>query len=88
MTKRSVFVQLKASPEIIRLAMMFFVCFLLTFRIFEDFLHEGGIKISLQTVWYWWHRFGPPLQPRPGANLSRRCAPVVTGSGSGVSLPD
>ena len=25
----------------------------------EDLLHERGIEISHETVWFWWNRFGP-----------------------------
>ena len=25
----------------------------------ESLLHERGIEVSHETVWYWWNRFGP-----------------------------
>ncbi len=59
MTKRSPFKYFKTSPEIIRLAVMMYVRFLLSLRNVEDLLHERGVDISHETVRYWWHRFGP-----------------------------
>ena len=49
----------KASPEIIRLAVMMYIRFPLSLRNVEDLLHERGIDISHETVRYWWNRFGP-----------------------------
>ena len=49
----------KASPEIIRLAVMMYVRFPLSLRQVEDLLHERGIDICYETVRAWWNRFGP-----------------------------
>ena len=49
----------KTSPEIIRLAGMMYVRFLLSLRNVEDLLHERGIDISHETIGYWWNRIGP-----------------------------
>ena len=49
----------KASPEIIRLAVMMCVRFPLSLRQVEDLLHERGIDICYETVRFWWNRFGP-----------------------------
>jgi hypothetical protein len=49
------------SPEIIRLALMFYVRFPLSLRNVEDLLHERGIEISNKTVRFWCLRFGPLL---------------------------
>ena len=49
----------KASPEIIRLAVMLYVRFPLSLRNVEDLLHERGIDVSHETVRYWWNRFDP-----------------------------
>jgi hypothetical protein len=49
----------KTSSEIIRLAVMIYVRFLLTLGNMEDFLHEGGIDISHETIRFWWKRFDP-----------------------------
>ena len=49
----------KTSPEIIRLAVMMYVRFPLSLRNVEDLLHERGIDICLETVRYWWNKFGP-----------------------------
>ncbi|OSQ43029.1 IS6 family transposase [Marivita geojedonensis] len=59
MTKRSPFKYFKTSPEIIRLAVMLYVRFPLSLRNVEDLLHERGIDVSLETVRFWWNRFGP-----------------------------
>jgi putative transposase len=59
MTKSSPFRSFKTSPEIIRLAVMMYVRFPLSLRNVEDLLHEHGIEISLETVRFWWNRFGP-----------------------------
>ena len=59
MTKHSRFRSFKTSPEIIRLAVMLYVRFPLSLRNVEDLLHERGIEISHETVWFWWNRFGP-----------------------------
>jgi transposase-like protein len=48
----------KTSPEIIQLAVMLYVRFLLSLRNVEDLLHERGVDVSYESVRYWWHRFG------------------------------
>ena len=59
MTQCSSFRYFKASPEIIRLAVMLYVRFPLSLRNVEDLLHERGVDVSHEAVRYWWHRFGP-----------------------------
>ena len=59
MIKRSPFWYFKASPEIIRPAVMLYVRFPLSLRNVEDLLHERGIEVSHETVRFWWNRFGP-----------------------------
>ena len=49
---------LKTSPEIIRLAVMMYVCYQLSLLNVEDLLHERGIEISHETVRFWWNMFG------------------------------
>ncbi len=49
----------KASPEIIRLAVMMYIGFPLSLRQAEDLRHERGIDICYETVRFWWNRFGP-----------------------------
>ena len=39
-----------SSPEVIRLAVMLYVRFPLSFRQVEDLLHERGIDVSYETV--------------------------------------
>jgi len=59
MTKPSPFRYFKTSPKIIRLAVMLYVRYPLSFRNVEDMLHERGIDISHESVRFWWNRFGP-----------------------------
>ena len=49
----------KTSPEVIRLAVMMYIRFPLSFGQVEDLLHERGIDICYETVRAWWNRFGP-----------------------------
>lgn len=58
MTTQSKFKYFKASPEIIRLAVMYYVRYPLSFRQVEDILHERGIDICHETVRLWVNRFG------------------------------
>ncbi len=48
-----------SSPEVIRSAVMLYVCYPLSLRQVEDLLSERGIDICHETVRYWWNRFGP-----------------------------
>jgi len=57
--KKIPFRYFKTSPELIRLAVMLYVRFLLSLRNVEDLLHERGIDLSHETVRFWWNRFGP-----------------------------
>jgi putative transposase len=59
MTQHSPFRYFRASPEVIRLAVMMYVRFPLSLRNVEDLLHERGIEVSHETVRFWWLRFGP-----------------------------
>ena len=61
MIKQNPFKYFKISPEIIRLAVMYYVRFPLSLRQVEDILHERGIDICHETVRFWWNRFGPML---------------------------
>lgn len=38
---------------------MLHVRFPLSLQNAEDLLHERGVVVSLETVRFWWHRFGP-----------------------------
>ena len=59
MIKCDIFKYFKTSPQIIRLAGMMYVRYLISQRNVEDLLHERGIEISHETVRFWWNRFGP-----------------------------
>jgi len=61
MTKINPFKYFKTSPEIIKLAVMYYVRFPLSLRQVEDILHERGIDICHETIRFWWNRFGPIL---------------------------
>ncbi|MDA9355161.1 IS6 family transposase, partial [Amylibacter sp.] len=50
MTVENPFKYFKTSPKIIRLAVMYYVRYSLSFRQVEDILHERGIYICHETV--------------------------------------
>jgi len=58
MPDRNPFKYFKTSHEIIRLAIMYYVRYPLSFRHVEDISHERGIDISHETVRLWVERFG------------------------------
>jgi putative transposase len=58
MSNPHIFRYFKASPEIIRLAVMVYVRYPLSLRNVEDLLHERGIYTTHETVRFWWNRFG------------------------------
>jgi putative transposase len=58
MARKNPFKYFKTSPEIIRLAVMFYVRYPLSYRQVEDILHERGIDICHETVRFWVGRFG------------------------------
>lgn len=58
MTRRKIFKYFATSEEIIRLAVLMYVRFPLSFRNVEDLLHEWVFDVSHETIRYWWHRFG------------------------------
>lgn len=58
MSKQNPFKYYKTSPEIIKLAVMYYVRYPLSLRQVEDILHERGIDICHETVRYWWNKFG------------------------------
>ena len=58
MASKNPFKYFKTSPEIIRLAVMFYVRYPLSYRQVEDILRERGIDICHETVRFWVGRFG------------------------------
>jgi putative transposase len=58
MTAHNPFKYFKTSPQIIRLAVMYYVRYPLSFRQVEDVLHKRGIDICHETVRFWVDRFG------------------------------
>ena len=59
MSKRDPFKYYKTSPEIIKLAVMYYVRYPLSLRQVEDILHERGMDVCHETIRYWWDKFGP-----------------------------
>jgi len=77
MKTKNIFKYFKTSPEIIKLAVMYYVRFPLSLRQVEDILHERGIDICHETVRSWWNRLGPMLakevrQHRAGSHSNWR----------------
>lgn len=58
MSKTDPFKYFKTSPEIIKLAVMYYIRYPLGLRQVEDILHERGIDICHETIRYWWNKFG------------------------------
>ena len=58
MTNKISYKYFKTSPEIIQLAVMYYVRYPLSYRQVEDILHERGIDICYETVRFWVDRFG------------------------------
>jgi len=56
MTKRSYVKYFKTSPELIGLAVLLYVRFPLSLRNVEVLLHERGVEVSRETVWFPWKR--------------------------------
>ena len=53
---------------------MMYVRYPLSLRNVEDLLHERGIEISHETVWFWWNHFGPVFAAQIRKNqVSRMC---------------
>ena len=61
MPKPSPFRYFKTSAERLRLAVMLWVRFPLSWRSHEDLLQVRGIEIGHEIVRSWWLRFGPML---------------------------
>ena len=58
MSKINPFKYYKTSPEIIKLAVMYYVRYPLSLRQVEDILFERGIDVCHETIRYWWNNFG------------------------------
>ncbi|MEM7241349.1 MAG: IS6 family transposase [Pseudomonadota bacterium] len=59
MHKPNPFKYFKTSPEIIKLAVMYYIRCPLRLRQVEDLLAERGIDVCHETIRFWWNRFGP-----------------------------
>jgi putative transposase len=51
--KRDPFTCFHGSPEVIQLAVTLYGRFPITRRNMKDLLHQRGINICCETVWYW-----------------------------------
>jgi len=75
MSKINHFKYYKTSPEIIKLAVMYYVRYPLSLRQVEDILHERGVDVCHETIRYWWNKFGPILakdmRKKPSFNPSK-----------------
>ncbi|NCT41083.1 MAG: IS6 family transposase [Alphaproteobacteria bacterium] len=58
MSKKNPFKYYKTSPEIIKLAVMYYIRYPLSLRQVEDILNERGIDVCHETIRYWWNKFG------------------------------
>ena len=67
MNQRNPFKYFKTSPEIIRLAVMYYILYPLSYRQVEDILHERGVapqgylNVCHQMIRYWVERFGTKI---------------------------
>ena len=57
MNKTNLYKYLKTSPEIISLAVMYYIRYPLSYRQVEDILYERGIDTCHETIRYWVERF-------------------------------
>jgi putative transposase len=60
MTDKIFYKFFKTSPEIIQLAVMYYVRYPLSYRQVEDILFERGVDICHETIRFWLNRFGGP----------------------------
>ena len=58
MAKINHFKYYKTSPEIIKMAIMYYVRYPLSLRQVEDILHERRINIYHETIRYWLNKLG------------------------------
>jgi putative transposase len=58
MNRENPFKYYKTSPEIIKLAVIYYIRYPLSLRQVEDILHERGIDVCHETIRYWWNKFG------------------------------
>ena len=79
MTTCSPFKYFKTSPEIIRLAVVYYTRYQLSFRQVEDILHERGVDICHETVRFWVERFGSSLREK---YVGIRQGNIRTGNGT------
>ena len=71
MTDKISYKYFKTSPEIIQLAVMYYVCYPLSYRQVEDILSERGIDICHESIRFWVNRFGGAFAKKIGKK--RRC---------------
>src|SRR6478736_8842028 len=59
-------------PEVILLAVGWYLRFSLSYRDVEELLAERGLRADHVTVWRWVQRYGPELERRLRRRLKRR----------------
>ena len=69
MAKTNHFKYYKTSPEIIKLAVMYYVHFPLSLRQVEGISHERGIDVCHETIRYWWNKFGHTFSTTQNKNM-------------------
>ena len=67
----------KNSPEIIRVAVMMYICVPLSLRNVEDLLHARGIDVSHEAVRFWWNRLDPLMARETLKRRSRQLRQVT-----------
>ncbi len=82
MSKRDPFKYYKTSPEIIKLAVMYYIRYPLSLRQVEDILHERGIDICHETIRYWWNKFGTLFSKE----MKKKSLTIKCQIGGGISM--
>ena len=59
-------------PEMILVAVGWYLRFSLSYRDIEELLNERGLRADLVTVWRWVQRYAPEIQRRATTQSSRR----------------
>jgi len=59
-------------PEMILLAVGWYLRFSLSYRDIEELLNERGLRADHVTVWRWVQRYAPEIQRRATTQSSRR----------------
>src|SRR2546428_1810196 len=69
----SAFAGYRFPPEVITLAVRWYLRFGLSFRDVEELLAERGVEVDHVTVYRWVHRFAPEFVEAASCSSHRRC---------------